>query len=81
MLKIKETNKFQGIKSKLDKNYLIRLEKLIQKIIQNPEIGKPMMYERKDTREVYLKPFRVSYTYDLISNTLTFLDLYHKDKQ
>lgn len=81
MPKINETHKFQGIKSKLDKSYLIKLEKLIRKIIQNPEIGKPMKYERKGTREVYLKPFRISYSYDKLSDTLTFLDIYHKNHQ
>ena len=81
MPKIKETDKFQGIKSKLDKSYLIKLEKLIRKIINNPEIGKPMMHERKDTREVYLKPFRVSYDYDNPTDTLIFLDIYHKKNQ
>lgn len=81
MPKIKETDNFQGIKSKLDKSYLIKLEKLITKIINNPEIGKPMMHERKGTREVYLKPFRVSYAYDKTADTLIFLDIYHKNHQ
>ncbi len=81
MPKIKETNKFQGIKSRLDKSYLIKLKKLIQKIIQNPEIGKPMKFDRKGTREVYLPPFRISYAYDRPMDTLIFLDVYHKDKQ
>lgn len=65
----------------LDKNYLERAEKLIIKIIQNPETGKPMKYARKGTREVYLKPFRLSYSYDQNTEILTFLDIYHKDKQ
>ena len=78
---IKETDKFKGIKSKLDKSYLIRLEKLIRKIIENPEIGKPMRHERKDTREIYLPPFRVSYAYDKSSDTLIFLSIYHKKQQ
>ncbi|MEK6819541.1 MAG: type II toxin-antitoxin system RelE/ParE family toxin [Nanoarchaeota archaeon] len=81
MPKINETDTFKGIKSKLDNTYLIRLQKLVRKIIQNPEIGKPMQYERKGTRELYLAPFRVSYTYDPSSDILTFLELYHKKKQ
>jgi mRNA-degrading endonuclease RelE of RelBE toxin-antitoxin system len=81
MLKIKETDKFKSIKSKLDRSYLIRLGKLIEKIIANPEIGKPMKYERKNTREIYLPPFRVSYAYDKFTDTLIFLDVYHKKKQ
>ena len=39
--------------SKLDKFYIERIEKIIIKIIQNPEIGKPMRNIRKGTREVY----------------------------
>lgn len=65
----------------LDKNYLERVEKLVIKIIQNPEVGKPMRYARKGTREVYLGPFRLSYAYNQSTDTLTFLDLYHKNKQ
>jgi len=65
----------------IDKSYLERVEKLIIKIIQNPEIGKPMRYARKGTREVYIGSFRISYAYDQNTDTLTFLDIYHKDEQ
>jgi len=53
----------------------------IIKIIENPSIGKPMRYCRKQTREVYIPPFRLSYLYDKRQNTIVFLALYHKDKQ
>ena len=59
----------------------LRLKKLIAKIIESPEIGKPMMYARKGTREVYLPPFRLSYTYIKEEDKIEFLDLYHKDEQ
>src|SRR3989344_2073429 len=49
--------------------------------IENPEVGKPMMYDRKGTREVYVKPFRLSYAYIKHENKIIFLDLYHKDGQ
>ncbi len=81
MLKIRETDSFKSSKSRLDKSYLIKLEKLIGKIIQNPQIGKPMRHNRKGTREVYLSPFRVSYAYYPEEDILTFLDIYHKNKQ
>ena len=70
----------RGIKH-MNKSYLERVEKLIIKIIQNPEIGKPMRYARKGTRELYLRSFRLSYSYDQNTDTLTFLDIYHKDEQ
>jgi len=53
----------------------------IIKIIENPSIGKPMRYCRKQTREVYIPPFRLSYWYDKRKNTIVFLVLYHKDEQ
>lgn len=81
MLKINETDSFKKVKLRLDGSYLLRLEKLIRRIIENPEIGKPMKYERKGTRELYLSPFRISYAYDSSIETLTFLELYHKDEQ
>ncbi len=66
---------------KIDKSYLERVEKLIIKIIQNPELGKPMKFDRKGTREVYLKPFRLSYAYNKNQDFLYLLDIYHKDEQ
>ena len=58
-----------------------RIKARIVKIINNPEIQKPMRYSRKQTREVYIPPFRLSYLYDKRRDTLVFLVLYHKDKQ
>lgn len=81
MPKIIETDSFKRVKIKLDTSYLIRLEKIIKKIIENLEVGKPMQYQRKGTRELYLPPFRVSYAYDKATDTLFFLDIYHKDEQ
>ena len=67
--------------SKLDKSYIDRVEKLVIKIIQNPEIGKSMRYDRKGTREVYVKSYRLSYAYDKVKDILYFLSIYHKDEQ
>ncbi|HLD72858.1 MAG TPA: type II toxin-antitoxin system RelE/ParE family toxin [Candidatus Nanoarchaeia archaeon] len=64
------------IKNNADKE---KVKKQIKKIIEDPEIGKPMRYARKGTREVYLGSFRLSYA--LVDNKLIFLDLYHKDEQ
>ncbi|MEN9626286.1 MAG: hypothetical protein RL557_614 [archaeon] len=75
------TEKFLSKLKKIDKSYLDRVEKLVVKIIHNPEIGKPMMYDRKGTRELYLSPFRLSYVYFPHENKLIFLDIYHKNEQ
>ena len=64
-----------------DKSLKERIKKQITKIIDNPEIGKPMMYNRKGTREVYVSPFRLSYIYVKEEDKVIFLDLYHKDEQ
>ncbi len=58
-----------------------KVKKQIMRIIENPEIGKPMRYARKGTREVYIKPFRLSYAYLEKEGKLIFLDIYHKDEQ
>lgn len=70
-------------KIKKIKNNLLRekIKKQIVKIIDFPEIGKPMRYSRKGTREVYVPPFRLSYAYLKDEEKLIFLDLYHKDEQ
>ena len=57
------------------------LKKQIQKIIENPEVGKPMRYARKGTRELYVAPYRLSYAWIKDEDKIVFLDLYHKDFQ
>lgn len=58
-----------------------RVKQHILKIISDPDVGKPMRYARKETREVYISPFRLSYLYDREQDTMVFLALYHKDEQ
>jgi addiction module RelE/StbE family toxin len=67
---------FKKIKDQTTKEKII---KQIQKIKTNPEIGKPMMYARKGTRELYIPPFRLSYKVE--GDTVYILDLYRKDEQ
>ena len=58
-----------------------RIKKQIQKIISNPESGKPMRYTRKGTRELYIPPYRLSYIFYKEEDTIVLLTLYHKDEQ
>jgi len=58
-----------------------QVKQQIQKIIKDPETGKPMKYGRKGTRELYVSPYRLSYLYEKNSNTVVLLTLYHKDEQ
>jgi mRNA-degrading endonuclease RelE of RelBE toxin-antitoxin system len=81
MVNIHPSEKFEDILGKIDKSIRIQIGKLIDKIIANPEIGKPMRFARKGTREVYVSSFRLSYAYEKNSNTLYLLDFYHKNKQ
>ena len=69
---------FNKIKDKLLKEKII---KQIEKIIESPEIGKPMKYERKGTRELYISPYRLSYAFLPNEDKIVILDLYHKKRQ
>ena len=69
---------FSKIKNKAVKKKII---KQFKKIKDNPEIGKPLKYGRKGTREVYVSPYRLSYMYLTKEDKIVFLDLYHKDEQ
>lgn len=81
MVEVIFTEKFERRFKKSDCSMKIKIRKQIKKIIQSPEIGKPMMYGRKGTRELYIGSFRLSYSYAKEENILTFLNLYHKDEQ
>ena len=82
MVRIDFDNRFKKIISKIkDASIKNRIEKLIFKIANNPEIGKPMKHNRKGTREIYLTPFRLSYAYDKTNDVIVILDFYHKDGQ
>lgn len=64
-----------------DNSFKEQVKKQIEKIINNPEIGKPMMYDRKGTRELYVGSFRLSYKYHRDKDIIEFLELYHKKEQ
>lgn len=73
---------FQRTISKIKDQEMQRAVKnKIRKIVENPEIGKPMRNVRKGTREVYSGSFRISYAYYKERDTVEFLDFYHKDEQ
>jgi mRNA-degrading endonuclease RelE of RelBE toxin-antitoxin system len=78
---VRESNSFTRLFSKLDKSTKFKLHKIMAKAVINPDVGKPMRFCRKGTRELYLPPFRLSYSYEKKESIITFLDLYHKDQQ
>jgi mRNA-degrading endonuclease RelE of RelBE toxin-antitoxin system len=58
-----------------------KIKKQIKRIVENPEIGKPMRYTRKGTRELYIGSYRLAYAYFEKEKRLIFLGIYHKDEQ
>jgi mRNA-degrading endonuclease RelE of RelBE toxin-antitoxin system len=81
MARVDYDSEFQRTFNNLDKSIKIQVEKALVKIMENPEIGKPMRYGRKGTREVYVGSFRLSYAYIPNEDKIIILDLYHKDEQ
>lgn len=66
-----------------DQEFQKSIKNKIQKIVENPEIGKPMRNVRKGAREVYVGAgsFRLSYEYHKEKDIIEFLEIYHKDEQ
>lgn len=60
MVIITPTNRFKKDTKKLDLFNREKLEEQIHKIIENPEVGKPLRYKRGE-RSLYIKPFRLIY--------------------
>ena len=84
MVNVKFDDGFQRAISKVkDQEMQKSIKNKIKKIIEEPEIGKPMRNVRKGTREVYVGggSFRISYNYYKEQNLIEFLDFYHKDEQ
>ncbi len=76
MVDVIYTEKFEKEFKKADSTVKIIALKQVQKIIQNPEIGKPLRYDLKGERTIYVKPFRIIYTFS--NNTLYFLRFEHR---
>lgn len=82
MVNVLFDKKFKELFSKIkDNSTKIKIIKQIEKIKTNPEVGKPMRNVRRGTRELYIKPFRLSYEYLKEKNLVYILDVYHKDEQ
>ena len=81
MEEIKEiiwTQKFeQEFKKIKDRITQEKIEKQIKKILKNPSIGKPLKYNLKGERTVYIKPFRLIYS--LEKDKLILLRFEHRN--
>jgi mRNA-degrading endonuclease RelE of RelBE toxin-antitoxin system len=78
MVEIIYTNKFQKEFVKIDNSIKEKLKKQIKKIVETPDIGKPLKYDLKGERTVYVRPFRIIYSF--INNTLFFLRFEHRSE-
>jgi len=68
------SKEFHKIKDHLLKE---KIKKQLQKIIENPEIGKPLRYNLKGERSIYIKPYRLVYSFQ--ENTIILLKFHHRD--
>ena len=60
MVTLVSSKEFEKSVKHLDPFNREKLEKQIQKIVSNPEVGKPLRYTRGE-RVLYAKPFRLIY--------------------
>jgi mRNA-degrading endonuclease RelE of RelBE toxin-antitoxin system len=81
MVIVRFDKEFRKNLCKIDASMREKLLKQISKIQSDPEIGKPMRYGRKGTREVYLHPYRLSYFYSKSEDKISIMAIYHKDEQ
>ena len=80
MVVVEYANSFKkSFKKVKDKIFSNKLKSQIKKIVEDPLIGKPMRYDRKGTRELYVSPYRISYAYFKKEEKIVFLSIYHKD--
>lgn len=76
MVKVTYTDKFEREFKKADGSIKEKAVKQINKIIEDPEIGKPLRYDLKGERTVYVKPYRIIYSF--FNNEIQFLRFEHR---
>ncbi|MEK6854984.1 MAG: type II toxin-antitoxin system RelE/ParE family toxin [Nanoarchaeota archaeon] len=76
MVEVIYTEKFEREFKKADASIKEKIKKQLKKIIENPEIGKPLKYDLKGERTIYIRPFRIIYSFS--NNTIYFLRFEHR---
>ena len=76
MVEVIYTEKFEKELKKADNSVKEKAVKQIKKIINDPEIGKPLRYDLKGERTIYIKPYRIIYS--LYNNKIQFLRFEHR---
>lgn len=71
------SDKFRREVTKIKDNKLKeKLQKQIQNIVECPELGKPLRYDLKGERTIYIKPYRLIYSHQ--GTTLYLLRFEHR---
>lgn len=68
----------RDIKQIKDKILKEKIKKQIRKIINDPEAGKPLKYNLKNERTLYIKPYRLIYA--IKKDEITLLRFCHRDE-
>ena len=68
----------KGFKKIKDKGMKGRAIKQIKKIIENPSTGKPLRYNLKGERSIYVKPYRLIYA--IRKAEIVLLRVRHRDE-
>lgn len=76
-MKIVPSKEFIKQTKRLDGQNREKLEKQIRKILENPNVGKPLKYKRGE-RSLYIKPFRLIYA--VRGDELILLKFDHRKK-
>lgn len=77
MVRVIYSKKFEKDVKKVRDNALKeRLIKQVEKIIKNPDIGKPLRYNLKGERSVYVTPYRLVYA--VIDDKIYLLRFQHR---
>jgi len=76
MVEVIYTEKFEKEVKKIENFIKDKVIKQISKIVQNPNVGKPLRYNLKGERTIYVKPFRIIYSFS--NNTIYFLRFEHR---
>lgn len=78
MVRVVYSKEFEEDVKKIRDNALKkRLIKQVEKILKNPEIGKPLRYNLKGERSVYVSPYRLVYA--LVDDKIFLLRFRHRE--
>ena len=74
---VERTKNFdKSLKHIEDKNIKIKLYKQVKKIVENPSVSKPLKHDLKGERTIYIKPYRLIYSFK--ENKIILLRFFHR---